>query len=287
MNYTYLASQYFNPDINASDIFSDLSDGQLHYICYHVTTNGKYPFVQIMLDNNLLKNEFDLPFITINEDFTNINIATMILRKIKADLKRLKYNTDSITTSEYKGIFIPSLRKRGSNEKNICALIDVSSIDISCLNLSKSVTTWFALPTEIININSVCNISVSSNVLNLFQNILPELGVLFNNRTPYLLPDVVYTFSDNLKEAEFRVLFGPSKIGNYFYFCTSFSQLTKDSKTNSINRYALFIANPIQKTETETEGETEDQNDLCILDNHMVLVTEYESFTPLSYHKIS
>ena len=291
MNYTYLASQYFNPDINAPDIFSDLTDGQLHYICYHITKNGKYPFVQIMLDNNLSNKEFDLPSITINEDFTNTNIATMILRKIKADIKRLKCNADSITTSEYKGIFIPSLSKRGSNKKNIYALIDVSSIDISCLNLSKSVTTWFALPTEIININSVCNIPVSINVLNLFQNILPELGVLFNNTSftkwPYLLPDVVYTCSDNLKEAEFRVLFGPSKIGNYFHFSTSFSELTKDSKTNIINRYALFIANPIQKTETDRETDAEDQNDLCILDNHMVLVTEYESFTPLSYHKIS
>jgi len=268
MNYTYLASQRCNP---AQDIFSDLTDGQLHYICYHVTTNGKYPFVQIMLENNLLNNEFVLPTITINESFTNKNIEMMLFRKIKSDLKRLRCN---LLTAEYKGIL--------NANKNVYALIDVSSLDISCLHLSKSVTTWFVLPTEIININSVCNIPVSNKVLNLFQNVLPELGVLFNNGMPYLLPDVVYTSSPDLKETEFRSLFGPSKIGDFFHFCTS------ECETENNNRYALFIENPILELEADLDLDLDvdnQKNDLCIiLDNHTVLVTEYESFTPLSYH---
>ena len=268
MNYTYLASQYCNPDITASNIFSDLTDGQLHFICYHVTKNGKYPFVQIMLE--LLQGSFVLPSITIDKDFTNKNIETLIFRKIKADLKRIRCN---LVTAEYKGIVSVNVE---SNNKNIFALIDVSSVDISCLNLSKSVTTWFALPTEIINLNSVYEIPVSNEVSNLFQNIMPELGVLMNNGSPYLLPDVVYTSSSDLKETEFRSLFGPSKIGNFFHFCTLVSQ----SENN--NRYALFIENPILKR--ELDAELDDENDLCILDNNNVLVTEYESFIPLSYH---
>jgi hypothetical protein len=268
MNYTYLASQYCNPELDASDIFSDLTDAQLHYICYHVTKNGKYPFLQIMLENNLLNNSFVLPSITIDKDFTNKNIETLIFRKIKADLKRIRCN---LVIAEYKGIL-------KTNKKNVYALIDVSSLDISCLNLSKSVTTWFALPTEIINMNSVCNIPVSNKVSNLFQNVMPELGVLMNNGAPYLLPDVVYTSSPDLKETEFRSLFGPSKVGSFFHFCSSLSQLENN------NRYALFIENPILKSELELELELEDQNELCILDNNNILVTEYESFIPLSYH---
>ena len=263
MNYTYLASQFCDPHINASDIFSDLLDRQLHYICYHVTTNGKYPFVQIMLE--LLQDCFVLPSIAIDKDYTNKNIETLIFRKIKADLKRIRCN---LVIAEYKGIV-------KINKKTVYALIDVSSVDINCLNLSKSVTTWFALPTEIINLNSVCNIPVSNNVSNLFQNIMPELGVLMNNGMPYLLPDVVYTSSSDLKETEFRSLFGPSKIGDFFHFCTSILP----SKNN--NRYALFIENPILKAELDLD---QDQNDLCILDNNTVLVTEYESFIPLSFH---
>ena len=281
-NYTYLASEYFNLDTNALDIFSDLTDGKLHYICYHVTTNGKYPFVQIMLE--LTQSCFDLPFVTINNDFTSENIATMILRKIKAELKRLRCKIDLLTMNEYKGIFIPSLKDMDKNKQNVYALIDVSSVDISCLNLSKPITTWFALPTEIININSVFNIPVSNSVLTLFTHIMPELGVIYNTseKTPYLLPDIVYTSSSDLKETEFQVLFGPSKIGNYFHFSSSISQ----SENN--NRYALFIENPIQKTElNESESESEYEADECIiLNNCSILVTEYETFIPLSYHII-
>jgi hypothetical protein len=277
-NYTYLASEYFNLDTNALDIFSDLIDGKLHYICYHVTSNGKYPFVQIMLE--LLINSFDLPFVTINKDFTNENIATMILRKIKAELKRLRCKTDLLTMNEYKGIMKTNVE---TNKKNVYALIDVSSIDISCLNLSKSVTTWFALPTEIININSVFNIPVSNSVSNLFTHIIPELGVIYNKseKTPYLLPDIVYTSSSDLKETEFQVLFGPSKIGNYFHFSSSISQLENN------NRYALFIENPIQKMELDDDDDDDDEVDECIiLNNCSILVSEYETFMPLSYHII-
>jgi hypothetical protein len=167
-----------------------------------------------------------------------------------------------------------------SNNKNIYALIDVSSVDISCIKLSTSVTTWFALPTEIINKNSVFEIPVSKDILNFFTHIMPELGVLYDisEKTPYLLPDVVYTSSSDLKETEFQALFGPSKIGNYFHFCTRISQLEHN------NRYALFIENPIFKMDSDLE---QDQIDQCIiLNNHVILVTEYESFTPLSYHTI-
>jgi hypothetical protein len=262
-NYTYLANKCCNPDVNAVDIFDDLINGQLHYICYHITSNGKYPFIQIMLElDSQLEPQFVPPFVTIAKDFTNENISTMLLRKIKMELKRLKCKTDLLTTSGYNGVFS---FKDDSDKDNVYALIDVSSVDISCLNLSKSVTTWFALPTEIINIHSICDIPISKRVSYLFTYVMPELGVLYSTglkRTPYLLPDVVYTISDNIKEAEFRCIFGPP----VFQFSSSFSEKGLN------NRYALFM-----------------EDELCspnILDNRVILVTEYESFTPLSYHVV-
>jgi hypothetical protein len=282
-NYTYLANKCCNPDVNALDIFSDLINGQLHYICYHVTTNGKYPFIQIMLELDLnFEPLFVLPSVTIDKDFTNVNISNMLLRKIKAELKRLKCKTDLLTTDSYKGMFSFT---DYLGKDNVYALIDVSSVDINCLNLSKSVTTWFALPTEIININSICDIPISKKVSYLFTYVMPELGVLYKSdvkNEPYLLPDVVYTSCDNIKEAEFRSIFGPPKsinhFNNYFEFSSSFSKIPlhsgiiEEPSVSLKNRYALFI-----------------ENDLCIpniLDNQMILVNEYESFTPLSYHVV-
>jgi len=277
-DYTYLANKCCNLDVNAVDIFDDLINGQLHYICYHVTSNGKYPFIQIMLelDSNLnsnLDSVFVLPSVTIGKEFTNLNISNMVLRKIKAELKRLKCKIDLLTTNEYKGIFSFT---DDSGKDNVYALIDVSSVDISCLNLTKSVTTWFALPTEIININSICEIPISEKVSYLFTYVMPELGVLYKTgmkKEPYLLPDVVYTDCDNIKEAEFRTIFGPPKVfSDAFQFSSSFSKkgFTSDTMVPLKNRYALFI-----------------ENDLCsIHDNQMILVKEYESFTPLSYHVV-
>ena len=289
IDYTYLANKCCNPDVNAVDIFDDLLNGQLHYICYHVTTNGKYPFIQIMLELGLnldglnldglnldglnLDPVFVLPSVTINKEFTNVNISNMLLRKIKAELKRLKCKTDLLTANEYKGIFSFT---DDAGKDNVYALIDVSSVDISCLNLSKSVTTWFALPTEIININSICDIPISESVSYLFTYVMPELGVLYKTgfkKEPYLLPDVVYTDCDNIKEAEFQTIFGPPKVlSDAFQFTSSFSKkgVGSDTMVPLKNRYALFI-----------------ENDLCsILDNQTILVKEYESFTPLSYHVV-
>ena len=82
MDYIYLTSQYCNPDTSILDIFSDLNNGQLYYICYHITTNGKYPFIQIMLQltDGL---SFNLPSVTIESINLEQDISDLILNKIK------------------------------------------------------------------------------------------------------------------------------------------------------------------------------------------------------------
>ena len=290
MDHIYLASQYCNPDTSILDIFSDLDNGQLYYICYHITTNGKYPFVQIMLQ---LIDElgFTLPSVTlVQED----NIGDLILNKIKTDLKKLRCNTNLLTDDNYKGIF--------SDKNKTYALIDVSSVDITCLQLLRTSSIWFALPTEIININSICNIPISEDVVQLFTYVMPELGVLYKTnelKDQYLLPDIVYTSSTTVKQAEFQTLFGPSKEEIYYHFNTSFLDLFKDKLTKAINRFALFIENPIIfDLELDDIKDIDDIEDIvyekcgsstCILIQSMniLLVKEYELFQPLSYHLLS
>ena len=298
MNYTYLPSQYCNPNTSALDIYSDLTNGQLKFICYHITTNSYYPFIQIMLELKQDTQHFVCPSITINNDSTSADIAFIILRKIKNDLKRLRCNTDTLTKqTAYKGIFV--------QEESIYALIDVSSVDISCLNLSKSSAIWFALPTEIANINSICDIPISEDVIKLFTYLLPELGVLYkkNSRDIYLLPDIVYTKSA-LKQAEFRTIFGPSKEKIYFHFCKSFLNAVEEveeiEEVEAVNRYALFIDDPmtigisdskkdIKQIENleETMHEKYKSRNCIIVQNWHILVKQYELFTPMAYHVLN
>jgi len=297
MNYVYLASQYCNPDTTLLDIFSDLDNGQLYYICYHITKNGKYPFVQIMLQ---LKDEFSLPCVTLVQEE---DICDTILNKIKTDLKKLRCNTNLLSEDNYKGIF--------SDNNKSYALIDVSSVDITCLQLLKSSSIWFALPTEIININSICNIPISNDVIQLFTYVMPELGVLYKTnalKDQYLLPDIVYTISTTVKQAEFQTLFGPSKEEIYYHFNCCFLDLSKDElttntlepwATEAINRFALFIEDPIIfDLELDDIKDIDDIEDIvyekcglttCIILQSMniLLVKEYELFQPLSYHLLN
>ena len=317
MNYTYLASQYCTPNISALDIYSDLPGGQLKYICYHITTNSYRPFIQIMLAKTV--SCFTCPSITINNDSTSSDISFLILRKIKADLKRLKCNTDILTKDAYKGIFSTcaksyafAIKSKSKDPDTMYALIDVSSVDISSLHLSRSEPIWFALPTEIVNINSICDIPIAEDVINLFTYLLPELGVLYkkNSRDNYLLPDIVYTRS-KLKQAEFRTLFGPSRNKGYFHFCKSFKNAVQDAVQNAVeedavqnaveedaveedavNRYALFIDDPL--TVGISEDDLEDllnkkysSSNCIIIQNGDILVKKYELFQPLSYHVLN
>ena len=303
MNYTYLASQYCNLDTSALDIYTELQKGKLHYICYHITSNSYYPFIQIMLEKTD-QDSFVSPSITINHDSTSADISYLILRKIKTDLKKLKCNPDALTNqTAYKGIF--SINKNlNKGENAVYALIDVSLVDISCLNLSKSATTWFALPTEIANINSICDIPISEDVINLFTYLLPELGVLYkkNMRDNYLLPDIVYTKS-TFKEAEFQSIFGPSKKNIYYHFCKSFKNAVEDKVEDvvvvedAVNRYALFIDDPktigiinstkIPKDLEEILLEKYSSIKVFIVQNWHILAKKYELFTPMSYHALN
>jgi hypothetical protein len=268
MNYTYSATQYCNPDTATLDIFDDLINGQLNFICYHVTSSAKYPFVQIMLESAINqksgKEHFIFPSVTIKKN--DSNIANILFKRIVNDLKKLRCKTDSLIEANYKGIF-------SDNTNKMYALFDISSVDITCLHLFRITPTWFVLPIEIINNGHICDIPVSDEVRKLFTYIMPELGILYKDdiaNEPYMLPDIAYTASD-FKTAEFQTLFGPSKKDEHYTFYNSFLDSiisNSDTGINAVNRYALFLDNP-----------NESQSKL-------LLTSEYEAFQPLSFHTL-
>ena len=323
MEYIYLPNNWAK--LIDANIVNKFSNGKMFCICYHITCNNKYPFVQIMLEKTHICDPFKksdtntheqliLPSVNIGIQKDTTIMVDTIINKINSYLKNIRCVTN-LTAESYKGIFCDTF-------ENMYALIDVSSINIQCLYLTRLSTTWFALPTEIINIETICNIPICEDLIDLFIN-MPELGALYNANTQevYSLPDVVYTGCD-YKKAEFQSLFGPSKDMIYYQFYMAFSAAVKDGGwvkpseyiTNpelidnelngryvkgGINRYALFIdhheiyndINHINALELEQILDETYNTANCIIVNTnnvpKILVKAYELFQPLSFHSLN
>ena len=287
MEYTYFLDNIANRNILIDEIYNENMINMLNFICYSVNTDGKYPFLQFMMEkvpfcNNFVKEQFILPYILFSD--IKKSIDDLVIEKIKLSLKNIGYVDNKLNSEMYKGI---TYDKDGKPY----AVVDITGIDISRLHLLRNSLTWFLLPSEIINKQSVCNINIDDDVINLFTE-MPELGILRNkkNDEPFLIPDAVYT-GDEYKIVEFNSLFGVRKMkeyescGEYFYFykcfadCTKYGGWVKEGGTNmidlenfqthntsgrliveneygkyikgGINRYALFVEGKIYMEEKD------------------------------------
>lgn len=275
MDYTYLPAFTANPHLTSDILYEYFNQtGVLKYICYHITTDAKYPFLQIMLEktpfcNNIIKEEFVLPSILFKRETENYK--DLILKDVTKSLNRIGCKVDQIEPDAFKGVLV--------DIDNTCyGLIDLSKIDIKYLELKRSSSTWFVLPTEIVNIQQICNIPVSEKVVDLFTYKKPELSVLykFDRNDCYTVPDIVYTCSD-YKSAELQLIFGPPRelieeqMGYSFF--TSFDRAINQNQNQNqnikmgINRIAAFI-----------------DNKECIIKNSHVCSRNYDLFNTLAIH---
>lgn len=231
MDYTYFFETQANKNIEASDI---LNTKQLHnflyILCYNINDTTKYPFLQFMMEkipfcNNFIKEEFTLPFVLFNN---NSNLEELVLNKVKISLKSIGCDDSKVTNEMYGGVLLDNIYGYKAY-----ALINISGIDISGLNLCRNSSIWFILPSEIINTKNVCNIDIDEEVTDLFIN-MPHLGLLTNPKTEqtYIIPDAVYTGGE-YKNVEFASVFGNIKskeydsCDKYYYFFRSFKDATK------------------------------------------------------------
>jgi hypothetical protein len=160
MNYTYLLENNTDKHLSFNDIINDNDVSILNIICYYIDERYKYPFLQFMMEkipfcNDIVKEEFILPYIFLTD--TSINIQDAILQKIKFNLSLIDLDCNKINEDMYKGIvFI------GDNEKPY-ALVNITGISVHCLNLTRNSLCWFVLPSEIINTKKVCNIDIDND----------------------------------------------------------------------------------------------------------------------------
>jgi len=279
MEYKYILEEKANKNLTFNDLLNNKGFCILNLLCYHVENQHKYPFLQFMMEkipfcNNIVKEQLILPYIIIQD--SSINISELVLEKVKHSLDLLGCESNRITDDMFKGILYIE------NCNTPFVLVNISGIDIYGLNFMRKTRVWFALPSEIINLGSICNIPIDKEINNLFTD-FPSIGLLSDPKTEttYSLPDAVYTGSE-LKESEFQSIFGISKkkiyesCGDYYYFYRTFGDAVKDggwlNNNNNksgkignriivdndsnkyfigcINRYALFVEGKIYTEST-------------------------------------
>lgn len=209
---------------------NNIKHNDIYILCYHVTDTLKYPFIQFMVDkipfcDDIVKEEFTLPLVFLNN---TTSIETIVIEKVKISLKSIGIDYMKVTNEMYKGVILDL-----NNSSKIYALVNITGINISGLQLSRNSSVWFVLPTEIINTKKVCNIDIDDELTKLFTSV-PQLGLLTNpnTQTLYMMPDAVYTGAE-YKDAEFISVFGNIKTkeydscGEYYYFFKSFNNSIK------------------------------------------------------------
>ena len=236
--YIYLLEQCAYKNVTNNDIMKNNTNiygyGIINILCYHVTQNNKYPFIQFMLEkipfcNNIIQEKLVLPNVSITYNITD-DFTSIITDKLNNLLTNLGCH-GSLTEDSYKGII-------NDGHERLYALIDMSHINLFRLNITRNSPIWFSLPTEIVNIGSICNIPIDTNVTELFSD-MPKLSLLHPNdnidnfNKSYPLPDAVYSGS-YLKKTEFRSLFSmecekvyPS-CGAYYYYFRLFEDAVKE-----------------------------------------------------------
>ena len=242
--YSYFVETLLTKDIESTDILKNNSNihgqGILHILCYHVTKNSKYPFIQFLLEklpysNGIIQEKLVLPLITITKPNNNSedDYPAAIIDKIKRLLPALGCDGSKLTIDSFKGVL-------SDQNERIYAVVDISAVDIFRISITRNTPIWFALPTEIMNVRSICNIPIDESVSELFLNI-PELGVLrkldIENVFPvgdvFPLPDAIYNGS-YLRQTEFRSVFGTAKeviypsCGEYYYYFRLFEDAIKE-----------------------------------------------------------
>ncbi len=311
MDYTYLLESTANPHISFNDIVNEKGFSLLYIICYSISEQCKYPYLQFMMDkipycNNVAKEQLTLPYIFVRD--TTTDIQNIVLQRVMSGLDLLGCDYAKVSEDMYKGIIFMNL------DTSPYALVNITGIDIRALNFTRQTCCWFALPSEIINTKHICNIDVEPEITKLFTN-NPQLSCLINSKSNefYMLPDAVYNGGD-LKQAEFQAIVGNIKTkrydtcGKYYFYYRSFRDAVKEGRHITepllnepcVNRYALFVEGKIY-FETSSEFKLTDtlidklypepciiisyRNEHCTLPD--MLVKSSDNFTCLSYHKIN
>lgn len=225
MSFDENEDNYYNPvepifykfnlnNILIQDVDFLLENGSINNVylcCYSINNTGLYPFIQYYLVKEF--NE-TLSFPTISTK----NLADIDTEKLisvcQCYLFSLFVNEKIDKENDFKGFYY-------NNNGNLYLFVDFTKCDINLNNIYKNSYLWSVVATEIFQ-NTILDMNINKNVVDLFTNNLQLLYLLDENNELYELPDVWYCGREE-NQLNFTFTFGVSKkidgiLGPYYYF---------------------------------------------------------------------
>jgi hypothetical protein len=235
---------------------------------YQVLNDGKYPFLQFLLlnelgmlsfisiENNLYIDNSKLIEFSKNYLSTCLNLAQNVLEQ--------PYVRDE--NIEYKGFYIYN------NEMYL--FLDVTKYQLLLNDVYRENMLWFALVDEIVNIRMLSGMPISPNVVEFFSLNSQFIFLYDTNGDKYEIPSIAYVIAPEDK-TNFTFVFGVSSsnsesiFGPYYYF-TNYENCLRQLKTlkqkivvekkepnMGIIRFGLFL----EKTKVVENLETDDNDE--------------------------
>lgn len=275
----------------------------VNIVCFYINNEGKYPFFQFMLYNQLagfpflgnIETNLVLPSFIYNKEYCEEEMNTIVVKEVENNLQKylsMDYNNSNNNNINENAIDIKGYYK---NSNIFYAFVDISKIVLDSYFQGKNSEIWFGLLSEIINNEHICNIKISHDTTQFFNyhysSFLLDDPI---NKVCYPSPDIIYEGS-HFKHVEFRDMFGISKqndkYGNQYYVNASIEKAFRNggwSKTlkpetkygklitdnsfgryiyGGINRFAILTDKIVYTTEKDLNLEVQDSEYIDTLFN--------------------
>jgi len=224
-----------------------LDSGTIHMCAYHINRQGKYPFIQYILQKN---NE-------LHEKYPNM--ATFPSFNFGLNTSAILYQCDCILKIMFTA-YCKNINEYGNSiymykgfvhqDNNFYLFFDCSQFQLISHKLSERNDLWLVLMDELVNHKSVCHFKIKDNVTQFFLT-NKEFMYLTDDENNYIeCPIVVYTGCHD-RLVNFKLTFGQAvddngSIGPYYYY-TDYNYAV-ELATWSKNR-TVEIVNQIQLTD--------------------------------------
>ena len=297
-------SEYL-PNQNQLSFFNGLTDLTMNlddvtnraiYICaYKINRDGKYPFLQYLLENQygfFTGGSLNFPSVQLFDNEKSSEVSC------KEYLAKLVEEEDKL---HFKGFY-----KEEETDK-IFAFFDITDVTMST-QVTFNDKAWLVLIDEIINRRKACNTNINDSVALFFLRNIQFCYMNDVNNKIFDIPICAFTYQP-IKKMNFTCIFGEPKLesdaimGPYYYFTNYEKAVLKDTDesarlTGSIIRFALFTENMKVITNLEEDNNWSKTHDSVYIGKILLsdgkefsqgplwVIKDFSQQVPLSCHLI-